>query len=98
MFDNVCKFLAESFSTDFATWLLGEPITLTELSPSELFLEPIRADALIMLRSEEIVLHIEFKTRPNADIPFRMADYRLRVYRRYPEKQMRCCCYIFTTK
>jgi predicted transposase YdaD len=55
MFDNVCKFLAESFSTDFATWLLGEPITLTELSPSELFLEPIRADALIMLRSEEIV-------------------------------------------
>lgn len=89
MFDNVCKFLAESFSTDFATWLLGEPITLTELSPSELFLEPIRADALIMLRSQEIVLHIEFQTRPNADIPFRMADYRLRVYRRYPEKRMR---------
>ncbi|MGI8504315.1 MAG: Rpn family recombination-promoting nuclease/putative transposase [Hassallia sp.] len=88
MFDNVCKFLAESFSTDFATWLLGEPITLTELSPSELFLEPIRADALIMLRSQEIVLHIEFQTRPNADIPFRMADYRLRVYRRYPEKRM----------
>jgi predicted transposase/invertase (TIGR01784 family) len=89
MFDNVCKFLAESFSTDFATWLLGEPITLTELSPSELFLEPIRADALIMLKSQEIVLHIEFQTRPNADIPFRMADYRLRVYRRYPEKRMR---------
>ncbi|MFH7030035.1 MAG: Rpn family recombination-promoting nuclease/putative transposase [Heteroscytonema crispum UTEX LB 1556] len=89
MFDNVCKFLAESFSTDFASWLLGEPITLTELSPSELFLEPIRADALIMLRSEKIVLHIEFQTRPNADIPFRMADYRLRVYRRYPEKRMR---------
>lgn len=89
MFDNVCKFLAESFSTDFATWLLGSPIKLTELSPSELFLEPIRADALIMLRSEEIVLHIEFQTRPNADIPFRMADYRLRIYRRYPEKRMR---------
>ncbi|MBD2606527.1 hypothetical protein H6G81_18830 [Scytonema hofmannii FACHB-248] len=33
MFDNVCKFLAENFSTDFASWLLGEPITLTELSP-----------------------------------------------------------------
>jgi predicted transposase/invertase (TIGR01784 family) len=89
MFDNVCKFLAESFSADFARWLLGEPITLTELSPSELFLEPIRADTLIMLRSEEIVLHIEFQTRPNADIPFRMTDYRLRVYRRYPEKRMR---------
>ena len=27
MFDKVCKFIAESFSADFATWLLGEPIT-----------------------------------------------------------------------
>lgn len=50
MFDNVCKFLAETFSTDFASWLLGESITLTELSPSELSLEPIRADALILLK------------------------------------------------
>jgi predicted transposase/invertase (TIGR01784 family) len=89
MFDNVCRFLAESFSTDFATWLLNEPITLTELSPSELSLEPIRADALILLQSDEIVLHIEFQTEPKADIPFRMADYRLRVYRRFPRKQMR---------
>ncbi|MEH2134860.1 MAG: hypothetical protein V7K86_30465 [Nostoc sp.] len=52
-FDNICKFLAENFSSDFATWLLGEPITLTELSPKELSLEPIRADALILLQSEE---------------------------------------------
>lgn len=50
MFDNICKFLAENFSTDFATWLLEEPISLTELSPSELSLEPIRADALILIR------------------------------------------------
>ncbi|BAY99456.1 hypothetical protein NIES37_34390 [Tolypothrix tenuis PCC 7101] len=89
MFDNVCKFLAESFSSDFATWLLNEPVTLTKLSPSELSLEPIRADALILLQSEEIVLHIEFQTKPKADIPFRMCDYRLRVYRRFPHKQMR---------
>jgi len=27
MFDNVCKFLAESFYSDFATWLLNETIT-----------------------------------------------------------------------
>ncbi|MBD2202385.1 Rpn family recombination-promoting nuclease/putative transposase [Calothrix sp. FACHB-1219] len=89
MFDNVCKFLAESFSQDFATWLLNEPITLTQLSPSELSLEPIRADALILLQSDEIVLHLEFQTRPDADIPFRMCDYRLRVYRRFPQKRMR---------
>lgn len=89
MFDNVCKFLAESFSSDFATWLLGEPITLTELSPSELSLEPIRADALILLQSDEIVLHLEFQTTPKADIPFRMNDYRLRGYRKFPHKRMR---------
>ncbi|MBW4480689.1 MAG: Rpn family recombination-promoting nuclease/putative transposase [Tolypothrix brevis GSE-NOS-MK-07-07A] len=89
MFDNVCKFLAENFSTDFASWLLGEPITLTELSPSELSLEPIRADALILLESAEVVLHLEFQTQPDANIPFRMIDYRLRVYRRFPQKQMR---------
>jgi predicted transposase/invertase (TIGR01784 family) len=89
MFDNLCKFLVENFSSDFATWLLGEPIALTELSPKELSLEPIRADALILRQSDEIVLHIEFQTQPDGNIPFRMADYRLRVYRRFPHKRMR---------
>ncbi len=88
MFDNVCRFLAESFSADFATWLLGESIALTKLSPSELSLEPIRADALILLQSDEIVLHIEFQTEAKAEIPFRMTDYRLRVYRKFPHKRM----------
>ncbi|WP_088241193.1 Rpn family recombination-promoting nuclease/putative transposase [Calothrix rhizosoleniae] len=88
MFDNVCKFLAENFSSDFARWLLGKPIGLTKLSPTELFVQPIRADALILLESEQTILHIEFQTQPDAEIPFRMADYRLRVYRRYPQKQM----------
>ncbi len=60
MFDNVCKFMAETCSADFASWLLGEPITLTELKPSELSLEPIRADSLILLQSEQLVLHLEF--------------------------------------
>jgi len=49
MYDDTCRFLAENFSSDFASWLLGEPITLTELKPSELSLEPIQADALILL-------------------------------------------------
>ncbi len=60
MFDSICKFLAETFSTDFTTWLLGELVELTELSPSELSLEPIRVDALILRQSEQVVLHIEF--------------------------------------
>ncbi len=88
MFDNTCKFLAENFPDDFATWLLGKPITLTKLSPKELSLEPIRADSLILMQSDELILHIEFQTIPDEDIPFRMADYRLRGYRRFPYKRM----------
>ncbi|MEA5489524.1 hypothetical protein VB775_22165 [Pseudanabaena sp. CCNP1317] len=54
MIDNVCKFLAESYSTDFASWLLGKPITLTKIEQSELAVEPIRADSVIFLESAEI--------------------------------------------
>jgi len=87
-FDNTCKFLAETFPSDFASWLLGQPINLTKLEPSELLLEPIRADSVIFLESAELILHIEFQTEPNKNIPFRMADYRLRLYRKFPEKQI----------
>jgi predicted transposase/invertase (TIGR01784 family) len=89
MFDPTCKFLAETFSADFATWLLGEPIAFTKLSPTELSLEPIRADSLILLDSDDLILQIEFQTDPDPTMPFRLADYRLRVYRRFPHKRMR---------
>ncbi len=42
MFDNICQFLAENFSGDFASWILGEPEKLTILTPTELSNEPIR--------------------------------------------------------
>ena len=41
---------------------------------------------MIFLESSEIILHIEFQTDPNKNIPFRMADYRLRLYHKFPEK------------
>ena len=75
MYDDTCRFLAENFSADFASWLLGEPVTLTQIQPSELSLDPIRADALILLESNESVLHIEFQTLPKNNIPFRILDY-----------------------
>jgi predicted transposase/invertase (TIGR01784 family) len=89
MFDPTCKFLAENFSADFAAWLLGKPITFTKLAPTELSLEPIRADSLILLDSDDLILQIEFQTEPDPTMPFRMADYRLRLYRRFPHKQIR---------
>ncbi|WP_448562045.1 Rpn family recombination-promoting nuclease/putative transposase [Trichothermofontia sp.] len=67
---------------------MGKSIALTRLSPSELSLQPIRADALILLQSDEVVLHIEFQTDPDDDIPFRMTDYCLRGFRRFPKKPM----------
>ena len=88
MFDTLCKFLAENFTEDYATWLLGRPVTLTKLSPTELSLEPIRADSLILEQSEDLVLHLEFQTEPDENMGFRMLDYRVRVYRRFPVKTM----------
>jgi len=89
MYDNICKFIAEEFSQDIATWLLGEAIALVELPVKELSLEPIRADAIVLRQSSQVVLHAEFQTEPSADIPFRMADYFLLIYRRYPSKRIR---------
>jgi predicted transposase/invertase (TIGR01784 family) len=88
MFDNVCKFLAANFSQDLTTWLLGKPIPLTVLEPTELYVDPIRADSLIFLQSEDIVVHIEFQTDPKSDVPFRMADYYLRIAKCFPRKEI----------
>jgi predicted transposase/invertase (TIGR01784 family) len=51
-------------------------------------LEPIRADSLILEQSEDLVLHLEFQTEPDENMGFRMLDYRVRVYRRFPSKTM----------
>ncbi len=87
-FDNTCKFLAKTYPTNIATWLLGSPIPLTKLDPRELSLEPIRADSLILMESDTQVLHAEFQTDPDPEIPFRATDYRLRIYRRHPNKSV----------
>ncbi len=42
MYDSTCKFIALEYSRDLATWLLGKPLELTEIKPSELSLEPSR--------------------------------------------------------
>jgi predicted transposase/invertase (TIGR01784 family) len=89
MYDDTCRFLAEHFSADFASWLLSKSVTLTELQPTEFSLDPIRADALIFLESDEEILHLEFQTLPKNNVPFRILDYRVRGYRRDPTKPMR---------
>jgi predicted transposase/invertase (TIGR01784 family) len=87
-YDNVCKYLVERFPEQFAQWLLGSPISLTQLDPTELSAEPIRADSVILLSALDRILHLEFQTDPDPQLPFRMADYRLRLYRKYPQRQV----------
>ncbi|PSB56684.1 Rpn family recombination-promoting nuclease/putative transposase [Chamaesiphon polymorphus] len=89
MYDNTCKYLAEKFPEDFASWLIGERVSLVEMNPTELNVEPIRADSIILLTNESLILHLEFQTSPDPDMPFRMADYRLRAYRKFGTKPMR---------
>ena len=86
MYDNTCKFLVENFPTDFATWLLGKPIALTKLEPSELSVDPIRADSVILLESAEVIVHLEFQTKTDDTMPYRMANYYLRLYGKYAAK------------
>jgi predicted transposase/invertase (TIGR01784 family) len=89
MFDNICKFLAGTYSTDIATWLLGEAIELTQIQPQELAVEPIRADSLILLKAKALLLHVEFQTQPDPQIPFRMLDYWTRGQRIFPDLVIR---------
>jgi predicted transposase/invertase (TIGR01784 family) len=89
MYDNTCKYLAENFPEDISSWLIGDRVALVELNPTELNVDPIRADSIIFLTNENLILHLEFQTVADEDIPFRMADYRLRAYRKFPRKSMR---------
>ncbi len=88
MIDNVSKFLIEQYSTDFAAWLLGESISLTTINPTELNVEPIRADSVMLLQSNAVILHTEFQTVGDETMPFRMADYYLRLRRKFPERDI----------
>ena len=88
MYDNTCKFLVENFPTDFAAWLLGKPIALTKLEPSELSVDPIRADSVILLESAEIIVHLEFQTKTDDTMAYRMANYYLRLYGKYAAKEI----------
>lgn len=88
-FDSTCRRLAEQFPQDFASWILGKQVSLTILDPTELSLEPIRADSLILLQGDDEILHIEFQVDPKKVVPFRLADYRLRLHRKLPQLTIR---------
>jgi predicted transposase/invertase (TIGR01784 family) len=84
-FDNLCKFLSEKYPDRFAQWLLGEIPSSVEILKTELGLEPIRADSLTLLRTQDCILHVEFQVQVITDppLPLRMLDYWVRLHRLY---------------
>ena len=54
MYDNTCKYLAENFPEDLSSWLLGVRISLVQMQPTELSVEPIRADSMILLTNHKV--------------------------------------------
>ncbi|MES1021420.1 hypothetical protein ABN584_00785 [Gloeocapsa sp. BRSZ] len=84
-FDNVGKILAEKYPTDFARWLLTEEPQTIKVLKTELSIEPIRADSVTFLQTENRILHLEFQTtqKSSTPIPLRMLDYFVRLVRKY---------------
>ena len=84
-FDNLCKLLSEKYPDQFATWLLGERPSSIEVLKTELSIEPIRADSVIFLQTQDRILHLEFQVKLDSDppIPMRMLDYWIRLHRLY---------------
>jgi predicted transposase/invertase (TIGR01784 family) len=84
-FDNLCKLLAEKHPVRFASWVLGQPIESAEVLKSELSIEPIRADSVILLKLQSQILHLEFQVKLDSEppLPLRMLDYWVRLYRLY---------------
>jgi predicted transposase/invertase (TIGR01784 family) len=81
-FDNCCKLLAEKYPEQFATWLLVEPTSTVEVLKTELPIEPIRADSVILLQMQRQILHIEFQVKLESEppLPLRFLDYWVRLY------------------
>ena len=83
--DNVCRYLSEQYPKSFATWLLGRtPADVRDLK-TELSVEPVRADCIILLNPQEEILHLEFQVAPVSvpPMPIRMLDYYARLRRQY---------------
>jgi len=83
--DNLCKSLVESNPWPFVTWLLGESVGNRDITilKTELSVEPIRADFVSFLEVGNQILHLEFQTQPDPEMPLRMLDYYTRLYRQY---------------
>jgi len=84
-YDNLCKILAEKYPIDFTRWLLNQEPRTIKILKTELSIEPIRADSVTFLQTENRILHLEFQTtiKSQKPISLRMLDYYVRLTRKY---------------
>ncbi|MEH2393011.1 MAG: DUF4351 domain-containing protein [Nostoc sp.] len=84
-YDNLCKILAEKYPRDFTRWLLNQEPRTIEILKTELSIEPIRADSVTFLQTENLILHLEFQTtiKSQKSIALRILDYYVRLTRTY---------------
>ncbi len=83
-YDSILKFLIDEYTKPILTWLLNREINEEiEMLPTELNIEPIRADGVFFLQVGNKIIHLEFQTRPKSEppLPLRMLDYWVRLYR-----------------
>ncbi|MCJ2544612.1 DUF4351 domain-containing protein [Thermostichus vulcanus] len=82
-YDNLCKALVERNPLPFVHWLVGQTPEPVQILKTELSVEPIRADFVSFLQVGAQVLHLEFQTAPDPEMPLRMLDYYVRLRRQY---------------
>jgi hypothetical protein len=66
--------------------LISQPLQLTEMQPTELYYEPIRADGVVLLKNGHLICHWEFQTDPDKLMPYRILDYYVRLRELHPDR------------
>ena len=89
--DNLCKFMAEQHPAQLARWLFGVTEGPVAVLKTELSREPIRADAALFSGPAGEVLHAEFQTTAQSQVPLplRFLDYFVGFKRQNPARRVR---------
>jgi predicted transposase YdaD len=87
--DNICKVIAETYPEQIIEWLFGARDVAARALKTEISREPIIADSVILLESEESIYHIEFQTTVKSEppLPLRMLDYYVGLKRKFFESR-----------
>ena len=94
-YDDSLKILISENPQDFASWLLKGAKVKGKRS-TEFTGRKVEADALldVTLEDEEILLHIEFQSENDPDMPERMLEYAFRAKREHKRAVYSCVIYL----